>query len=190
MNVDLPIKTSNLQIAVATVFVGVLSAMLVTSFFSLNGFTITIMASGSIQSTEELEENDVHIVRDSMTSYSLVNNETEFVGAFDTSYSILGNSESLMSSQDAIISIIQNDFNRSPTIGYIKIGNSSALLDTESPAPSNLTLANPFADSALINQTISQKISRAFKSVEGFDAPMIDIKCDFDANIEDWKCMN
>ena len=55
------------------------------------------MALGSIQFTEEQEENVVHIIRDSMASYSLVNNETEFVGAFDATYSISGNSESLMS---------------------------------------------------------------------------------------------
>ena len=190
MKADWPSKMANLQIPVATVFVGVLLAILVTSFFSLNEFTSTMMASGSIQFTEEQEENVVHIIRDSMASYSLVNNETEFVGAFDATYSISGNSESLMSSHDVIISMIQNDFNRSPTVGYIKTGNSSASSATESPASSNLALPNPFADSALINQTISQKISKAIESVEGLDVPLINIKCDFDANIEDWKCMN
>jgi hypothetical protein len=174
---------------VATVFVGVFLAILVTSFFSLNEFTSTMMASGSIQFTER-EENVVHIIRDSMASYSLVNNETEFVGAFDATYSISGNSESLMSSHDVIISMIQNDFNRSPTVGYIKTGNSSASSATESPVSSNLALTNPFADSTLINQTISQRISKAIESVEGLDVPLINIKCDFDANIEDWKCMN
>ncbi len=190
MKVDWPNKMANLQIPSATFFVVVSLAMLFTSFFSLNGFTSTIMALGSLQSTEEQEENVVHIVRDSMASYSLVNNETEFVGPFDTTYSISGNSESLMSSHDVIISMIQNDFNRSPTVGYIKTGNSSASSATESPASSNLALPNPFADSALINQTISQKISKAIESVEGLDVTLINIKCDFDANIEDWKCMN
>ncbi len=190
MQVDWPTKMANLQMPVATVFVGVFLAILVTSFFSLNEFTSTMMASGSIQFTEEQEENVVHIIRDSMASYSLVNNETEFVGAFDATYSISGNSESLMSSHDAIISMIQNDFNRSTTVGYIKTGNSSASSATESPVSNNLALPNPFADSALINQTISQKISKAIESVEGLDVPLINIKCEFDANIEDWNCMN
>jgi hypothetical protein len=191
MKVDWPPnKMLNLQFTVTTFFVGLLSAMLVTSVFSTDGFTSTIMASGANLSAEEPGEDVVHIVRDSMASYSLVNNETEFVGTFDTTYSILGNSESLMNSHDAIISMVQNDFTRSPTIGYIKAGNSSASSADESPASSNLTLPNPFADSALINQTISQTISKAIESVEGLDIPIIDIKCDFDANIEDWKCMN
>ena len=47
MKVDWPSKMANLQIPVATVFVGVLLAILVTSFFSLNEFTSTMMASGS-----------------------------------------------------------------------------------------------------------------------------------------------
>jgi hypothetical protein len=148
------------------------------------------MATESIQSMDELEENVVHIVKDSMTNYSLINNETEFIDGFNTNYSIIGNSKSLLGSHDAIISIIQNDFNSSPTIGYIKAGNISDSSTTESPASGDMTLPNPFADSALINQTISQKISQAIESVEGLDDPMIDVKCDFDSNIKNWKCMN
>jgi hypothetical protein len=190
MKVDWPNRKLNLQLTVATFFVGLLSAMLVTSVFTIDGFTITIMASGSNLTAEEPKEDVVHVVRDSMASYSLVNNETEFIGTFDTTYSISGNGESLMNSHDAIISMVQNDFTRSPTIGYIKVGNYSASSADESSASSNLTLPNPFADSALINQTISQTISKAIESVEGLDVRIIDIKCDFDANIEDWKCMN
>jgi hypothetical protein len=190
MKVDWPNKMLNLQLTVATFFVGLLSAMLVTSVFSIDGFTSTNIASGSNLTADEQEEDVVHIVRDSMASYNLVNNETEFVGAFDTTYSISGNSMSLMNSHDAIISMVQNDFNRSPTIGYIKVGNSSDSSADGTPSSSSLTLPNPFADSALINQTISQTISTAIESVEGLDVPMIDIKCDFDANIQDWKCMS
>jgi hypothetical protein len=69
MKVDWPTKMANLQMPVATVFVGVFLAILVTSFFSLNEFTSTMMASGTIQFTEEQEENVVHIIRDSMASY-------------------------------------------------------------------------------------------------------------------------
>jgi hypothetical protein len=190
MKLEWPNKKSNLQLTVPTFFVGLLSAMLVTSFFSIDGFTSTLLASGSNLTAEEPEEDIVHIVRDSMASYNLVNNETEFVHAFDTTYSISGNSKSLMNSHDAIVSMVQNDFNRSPTIGYIKVGNSSGSSADGTPSSSSLTLPNPFADSALINQTISQTISTTIESVEGLDVPMIDIKCDFDANIEDWKCMS
>jgi hypothetical protein len=190
MKVDCPNKRLNLQLAVATFYVGLLSAMLVISVFSIDGFASTLLASGSNLTAEEPEEDVVHIVRDSMASYNLVNNETEFIGAFDTTYSISGDSMSLVNSHDYIISMVQNDFNRSPTIGYIKVVNSSDSSAGRIPSSSSLTLPNPFADSALVNQTISQTISTAIESVEGLDVPMIEIKCDFDANIEDWKCIS
>jgi hypothetical protein len=190
MKVDWPHEMLNLQLTIAIFFVGLLSAMLVISVFSIDEVTSTIMTSGSNLTAEEPEEDIVHIIRNSMASYNLVNNETEFVGDFDTTYSISGNSMSLMNYHDAIISMVQNDFNRSPTIGYIKVGNFSDSSADGTPSSSSLTLPNPFADSALINQTISQTISTAIESVEGLDVHMIDIKCDFDANIENWKCIS
>jgi hypothetical protein len=178
------------KIRAEIVFVGLLSVMLVTSFISIDDFDNTIMVSGSVQPTEEPGENVVQIVKDSMTSYSIVNNKTEFIGAFDTTYSISGSIESLIGSHDAIISVVQDDFISSPTIGYIKAGNSSTSSSAESPFSNNLTLPNPFVDSATINGTISQKVSTAIESLHGQDQPMVDIKCDFDMNIEDWKCIN
>jgi hypothetical protein len=190
MNIDSLDKMSSLHIKLAVAFLGILFFVLPTSFFSLNYFTSTIMVLGSVQSTEKPQENIVQIFKNSMTSYSIVNNETEFIGAFDTTYSISGNSDSLMSSQDAIISVIQEDFSRSPTIGYIKVGNASTSSTTDSEATNSLTLPNPFADLASINQTIRQKIVNAIDSVDGLDVPIVDIKCDFDMNIADWKCVD
>lgn len=186
MNVKPSNKMSSTQVKSAVVFVGILSFVLYTSFFSLKDFTSTNMASGSV----ELQENVVQIVKDSMTRYNIVNNETEFIGSFDTTYSISGNSDSLKSSDDAIISVVQEDFNRSPTIGYIGVGDVSTLSTADSEASNNLSLPNPFADSAAINQTISQKIANAIESVDGLDASIIKIKCDFNMNITEWKCVN
>ena len=181
---------SSPKIKSAIILVGILSFVLPTSFFSLKDFISMNMASGSVQSTDKLEENVVKVVKDSMTSYNIVNNETEFIGAFDTTYTISGNSDSLMSSHDAVISVIQEDFNRSPTIGYIKAGNTSTSSTADSQPSNSLTLPNPFADSAAINHTISQKIANAIESVGGLDVPTVDIICDFDMNITDWKCVN
>jgi hypothetical protein len=190
MKVGWPNKISSLKIGTAIVFVGLLSVILPTSFISIDDFDNTIMISGSVEPTEEPGEKVVQIAKDSMTSYSIVSNETEFIGAFDTTYSISGNIESLIDSHDAIISVVQDDFNSSPTIGYIKAGNSSTSSSAESPNSNNLTLPNPFVDSATINKTISQKVSNAIESLHGHDQPMVDIKCDFEMNIEDWKCIN
>ena len=189
MNVN-PNKMSSPKIKSAIILVGILPFVLPTSFFSLKDFISMNMASGSVQSTDKLEENVVKVVKDSMTSYNIINNETEFIGAFDTTYTISGNSDLLMSSHDIVISVIQEDFNRSPTIGYIKAGNTSTSSTADSQPSNSLTLPNPFADSAAINHTISQKIANAIESVGGLDVPTVDIICDFDMNITDWKCVN
>jgi hypothetical protein len=184
---------NNILSSKISVFVGLLSVMLLTSFIpfiSIDDFDDAVMVSGSLQPTGEPGDNIVQIVKDSMTSYSIVNNETEFIGAFDTTYSISGSIESLIGSHDAIISVVQDDFINSPTIGYIKAGNISTSSSTEPPSSNNLKLPNPFVDSATINRTISQKVSTAIESLYDQDQPVVDIKCDFDMNIEDWKCIN
>lgn len=119
-----------------------------------------------------------------------MNNETEFLGAFDTTYTISGNSESLKGAENAIISAVRDDLNKSPTIGYIKAGNVSTSSSTDPQAPNELTLPNPFVNSATINQSISQKVSNAIETVDSLDVPIININCDFDMNIEDWQCVN
>jgi hypothetical protein len=184
---------NNILSSKISVFVGLLSVMLLTSFIpfiSIDDFDDAVMVSGSLQPTGEPGDNIAQIVKDSMTSYSIVNNETEFIGAFDTTYSISGSIESLIGSHDAIISVVQDDFINSPTIGYIKAGNISTSSSTESPSSNKLRLPNPFVDSATINRTISQKVSTAIESLYDQDQPVVDIKCDFDMNIEDWKCIN
>ena len=118
-------RTSSLQLMVAIMFVGMMSTILVESFVSTYDSTTNAIASGSVQSIEGSEQGVVQIIKDSMTSYNLVNNETEYIGPFDTSYTISGESKQLLASHNAIISAIKNDFNRSPTIGYIKAGNFS-----------------------------------------------------------------
>ena len=190
MKLILPNEMSNARMKVIAVFVVILYFMVPTLFLSLNDSTSMKMASGSVQSADELAANFVRIVKDSMTTYNILNNETEFVGFFDASCTISGTNESLKSSENAIISAIREDFNKSPTIGYIKIGNVSTSSTSDSQGSTSVTLPNPFADSATINQSISQKVSNAIDSVESLNAPIIDIKCEFNMNIEDWQCDN
>jgi len=190
MTFDLPKEMLNPHLKAIIVFVVILSFMVPTSFLSLNDSARMDMALGSGQTTDESEANVVQIVKDSMTTYNIVNNETEFLGAFDTTYTISGNSESLRGAENAIISAVRDDLNKSPTIGYIKAGNVSTSSSTDPQAPDDLTLPNPFVDSATVNQSISLEVSNAIESVDSLDVPIINIKCDFDMNIEDWQCVN
>ncbi|MGH9993861.1 MAG: hypothetical protein ACRD4J_01320, partial [Nitrososphaeraceae archaeon] len=122
MTFDLPKEMLNPHLKAIIVFVVILSLMVPSSFLSLNDPAGMYIASGSAQTTDEAEANVVQIVKDSMTTYNIVNNETEFLGAFDNTYTISGNSESLKGAENAIISAVRDDLNKSPTIGYIKAG--------------------------------------------------------------------
>jgi hypothetical protein len=190
MKVKWPSNKSSSKLKTAIIIVGLLFVMLPVPFISIDDFDNAINVSGSVVPTEEPRENVVQIVKDSETGYSIIDNDTEYMDSFDTTYYILGNIKSLIGSHDAIIPVVLDDFNRSPTIGYIKAGNSSTSSSAESLTSNNLTLPNPFVDAATVNKTISQKISNAIESSSGHDQPVIDIKCDFNMNIEDWKCLN
>ena len=129
--------------------------------------------------------NTVHITKSSTSSYNIVESQTGLVGAFDTLYLITGSSDSLDSSKKIIISTIQNDFNNSPTIGYIRLDNVTEEIGGASlPA----SVVNPFADQRMINSTITQHITSAIDSAHSLNNAMVAIKCDFGMIIGEWQC--
>jgi hypothetical protein len=129
--------------------------------------------------------NTVHITKSSTSSYNIVDSQTGLVGAFDTLYFITGSSDSLDSSKKIIISTIQDDFNKSPTIGYIRVDNV-----TEETGGASLpaSVVNPFADQRMINSTITQHITNAIDSAHSLNDAMVAIKCDFGMIIKEWQC--
>jgi hypothetical protein len=129
--------------------------------------------------------NTVHITKSSTSSYNIVESQTGLVGAFDTLYLITGSSDSVDSSKKIIISTIQNDFNNSPTIGYIRLDNVTEEIGGASlPA----SVVNPFADQRMINSTITQHITSAIDSAHSLNNAMVAIKCDFGMIIGEWQC--
>ena len=129
--------------------------------------------------------NTIHITKSSTSSYNIVESQTGLVGAFDTLYLITGSSDSLDSSKKIIISTIQNDFNNSPTIGYIRLDNVTEEIGGASlPA----SVVNPFADQRMINSTITQHITSAIDSAHSLNNAMVAIKCDFGMIIGEWQC--
>lgn len=129
--------------------------------------------------------NTVHITKSSTSSYNIVDSQTGLVGAFDTLYLITGSSDSLDSSKKMIISTIQDDFDNSPTIGYIRLDNiTEEIGGTSLPA----SIANPFADQQMINSTIAQHITSAIDSAHSLNNAMVAIKCDFGMIIKEWQC--
>jgi hypothetical protein len=132
-------------------------------------------------------------MKTSANSYNLVNGQTVLVGIFDTTYVITGSSNSLHKSEDLIISTIQDDFDNSPTIGYVRAGNASEVFEigsstakTQAKIPA--AIPNPFVDQQRINSTIAQELSRAIASAHSLNFTIVAIMCDFGMNIENWQC--
>jgi hypothetical protein len=131
----------------------------------------------------------VHITKDTTNSYTISSGFTS-IGTFDTTYTILGSITSIKNATDLIISTITKDYDSTPTIGYVRVapqktaqGEASS---SSSPQPS--TIANPFADKATINQSITTEIQKAITSAAKSNFVNLEIKCHFGMDLSDWKC--
>jgi hypothetical protein len=133
--------------------------------------------TSSTSSSSSLSPTSVHIVKDGTNSYSISSGSAS-VGTFDSSYLILGDVNSIKTSKDLIRSTILRDYESSPTIGYVR-------------APRDISPgANPFADTATINQTITDEIDKAIALAEESDRGNVNIKCNFGMELSEWKCTN
>ena len=131
----------------------------------------------------------VQITKTATSSYNIVNDSTGLLGTFDTTYTITGSSDSLSKSKDVIITIITSDFDKSPTIGYIRAADVEHIFDVSNKTDSSPpALPNPFADEQTINYTLSQEISNAIDAAQNIKFTTVAIQCNFGMNIMDWKC--
>jgi hypothetical protein len=165
---------------IVTVMVTFLSAMLIAIMVSLP-------VSFSQEQSNNSNTNNTVVTKTSSNSYIIMDNGFELVGAFDTVYTITGSSDSINKSKDSVISIIQDDFDNTPSIGYIRVANVTDVLG----AVSNQTgaeIQNPFVDMQTINSTIITELSDSINSASGFNLTTVTIKCDFGMNVKDWKC--
>jgi hypothetical protein len=134
----------------------------------------------------------VHITKDTTNSYTISSGFTS-IGTFDTTYTILGSITSIKNATDLIVSTITKDYDSTPTIGYVRVtpqktaqGEASSSSSPSSPQPS--TIANPFADKATINQSITTEIQKAITSAVKSNFVNLEIKCHFGMDLSDWKC--
>jgi hypothetical protein len=149
---------------------------LVLAAFSL--LSIKVIADISQQQPISAQPSSaaIHIIKDATNSYTISSGSSK-VGTFDTSYTIMGSVDSITTSKDLIRSTIIRDYDSSPTIGYVKVPT------VVSPG------ANPFADIATINQTITSEIDKAIESAETL-SNLVDtaIKCNLGMQLSEWKC--
>ena len=154
------------------------------SSFSQSTKDLTSLASPSniLPKLQTNSADNIHIMKTSANSYNIIDGQTVFTVTFDTTYALTGSSNSLNKSKDLIISTIEDDFNSSPTIGYVRAGNTSEVSGLGANIP------NPFADQQRINSTIAQELSRAIGSAHSLNFTIAAIECNFGMNIENWHC--
>ena len=130
----------------------------------------------------------VHITKDTTNSYTISSGFTS-IGTFDTTYTILGSITSIKNATDLIISTITKDYDSTPTIGYVRVApQKTAQGEASSSSPQPSTIANPFADKATINQSITTEIQKAITSAAKSNFVNLEIKCHFGMDLSDWKC--
>lgn len=140
-------------------------------------------------SLSDQSKGTVQITKTATASYNIVNDSTGLLGTFDTTYTIIGNSDSLSKSKDLIITMVISDFDKSPTIGYIRAADVEHIFDVSNKTDSSPpALPNPFADEQTINYTLSQEISNAIDAAQNIKFTTVAIQCNFGMNIMDWKC--
>ncbi|MGN6346388.1 MAG: hypothetical protein ACTHME_01670 [Candidatus Nitrosocosmicus sp.] len=119
-----------------------------------------------------------------------VTNGATFVGSFfDTTYIMTGTINDFIKAKNSLISSIIDDFDKSSTIGYIKMNNTVTQTNT------NVTgIANPFVSKEQIDEKVKSVLSYALDKIEhpvGVTLATSDsrqIKCQFGNALDDFWC--
>ena len=159
------------------ILVGVL-AVLCGSMYS------TTMSTASAQLNYSIK-----VAKTSEGDFTVTNGASYVGSSFDTTYTMTGTAPNFTKARDTLITSIIDDFDKSPTIGYIKMNN------TNNQSSGNFTgLANPFVSQDQINQKIKSVLTYALDKIEhpvGTTPDVGDsreIKCKFGNVLNEFWC--
>ena len=162
-----------------TLLVGVV-AVLCGSMFSVTSSTANAQSNYSVK-VQKTSQNDF-----------TVTNGASYVGStFDTTYMITGTQADFIKARDALISSVTEDFDKSPTIGYITMDNTSNQTGTNM---TGLGLANPFVSQEQVNEKIKSVLNYALDKIEKPEGIQLnigdskEIKCQFGNVLNDFWC--
>lgn len=145
------------------------------TFYPIN-FNSIIFAqeaeSGNAQSIVSLEMKMRNI--QSISSYSSIID-------FDTNFTVTGSNTNIIEEANLIKNTIIDDFDESPTIGYVKIQNGADQVN-------NTTLSNPFASKQQIDDKISIEFDKAIKESENSATASGTINCEFGMYLANFRC--
>ena len=130
----------------------------------------------------------IKVAKTSEGNFTIINGASYVGPSFDTTYTMTGTAPNFTKARDTLITSIIDDFDKSPTIGYIKMNN------TNNQSSGNTGLANPFVSQDQINQKIRSVLTYALDKIEkpiGITPNVGDsreIKCKFGNVLNDFWC--
>src|ERR671932_48665 len=152
---------------------------------------LALSSSVNLLPSSSSSSSSIHITKDVTLEYSIANG-TVLIGAFDSSYSITGDAKSLRSSKNLIISTVEDDFIKSPSVGYVLVANNTSATTSSNftAATGQKNIANPFASTDTIKQNIQNKITGSIDSLSSSNSKVKfgNIHCDFGSSLRDWNC--
>ena len=165
-----------------------------------NRFKITILVGvlavfcalmySTTMSTASAQLNySIKVAKTSEGNFTIINGASYLGSSFDTTYTMTGTAPNFTKARDTLITSIIDDFDKSSTIGYIKMNNIN------NQSSGNITgLANPFVSQDQINQKIKSVLTYALDKIEqpvGITPNVGDsreIKCKFGNILNDFWC--
>ena len=165
-----------------------------------NRFKITILVGvlavfcalmySTTMSTASAQLNySIKVAKTSDGNFTIINGASYLGSSFDTTYTMTGTAPNFTKAKDTLITSIIDDFDKSSTIGYIKMNNIN------NQSSGNITgLANPFVSQDQINQKIKSVLTYALDKIEqpvGITPNVGDsreIKCKFGNILNDFWC--
>jgi hypothetical protein len=165
-----------------------------------NRFKITILVGvlavfcalmySTTMSTASAQLNySIKVAKTSEGNFTIINGASYLGSSFDTTYTMTGTAPNFTKAKDTLITSIIDDFDKSSTIGYIKMNNIN------NQSSGNITgLANPFVSQDQINQKIKSVLTYTLDKIEqpvGITPNVGDsreIKCKFGNILNDFWC--
>lgn len=145
-------------------------------------------------STANAQSNySIKVAKSSDSDFTVTNGASYVGSSFQTTYKITGTQADFIKARDTLISSVTDDFDKSTTIGYIKMSKTGT--QASGNTTGNTTgLANPFVSQDQVNAKIKSVLNYAVDKIENPTGIQIqigdtkEIKCQFGSVLDDYWC--
>ena len=161
---------------------GVVVSVLGYSMFSITTLTANAQSPYNIK-----------VAKTALNDFTVTNGASYTGSSFDTTYKMTGTPADFTKGTDTLISSVTEDFDKSPTIGYITMDKTST--QPSGNTTGNTTgMANPFVSQEQVNEKIKSVLMSAIQKIENPGGLQIkigdinEIKCEFGNVLNEFNC--